>query len=80
MILGIVLLVLGAGLAFLWPQEFFFALKGSLILGLFLVGVINVLIGLSKQKARRDFDRARHDETGDKDENKEAPVASVSKP
>ncbi len=65
MILGFVLIAGGIGLAFLWPQEFLFALKGGLILSLLFFGLINVLMGLSKQKAARDLERALHDETGD---------------
>ncbi len=65
MILGFVLIAAGIGLAFLWTQEFAFALKGACILGLLFFGLINVLMSLSKQKAARDLKRALHDETGD---------------
>ena len=65
MVLGFLLIAAGIGLAFLWTQEFVFALKGAFILGLMFFGLINVLMGLSKQKAARDLDGALHDETGD---------------
>ena len=73
MLLGFVLIAAGIGLAFCWPQEFLFALKGASMLGLMFFGLVNVLMGVSKQKAHHDLDRALHDETGD------AEVASVPK-
>lgn len=65
MVFGFVLIAAGIGLAFYWPQEFLFALKGAFILGLLFFGLINVLMGISKQKAARDRGRALQDETGD---------------
>jgi hypothetical protein len=65
MIPGIVLLVIGALLAFFWLDAFLIALKGALILGLWFFGLILFLMGLSQRKARRDFQKALHDEPGD---------------
>jgi hypothetical protein len=65
MVLGFVLIAAGIGLAFLWPQAFLYALQGVLILGLMLVGLVNVLIGLSKRRAHRDLENALRDEPGD---------------
>ena len=65
MFLGFVLLAVGIALTFFWREEFFFAVKGAVILGLMLVGLINVLIGLSKQKAKRGIAKAMQDEPGD---------------
>ena len=76
MLLGFVLVAAGIGLAFRWPQEFFFAVKGGLILGLMLLGLINVLIGISRQKAKRSFARALHDDPGE--EKSQSPAGDSS--
>jgi hypothetical protein len=65
MLLGFAFITAGVGLAFLWPQEFFYALKGALILGLMLLGLINLLIALSKQRAKRTFAAALKDDLGE---------------
>ena len=76
MFLGFALLAAGIALAFFWSHEFFIALKGALILGLMLLGLINVLIGLSQQKAKRSFAKALHDDLGE--ENSQATTGDSS--
>ncbi len=76
MLLGLVLIAIGIGLAFFWSEEFLFAIKGALILGLMLLGLINVLIGLSKQKARRSFTQAMQDDSGEDAASKETPASA----
>lgn len=80
MLLGFALLAVGVALAFFWSQEFFFALRGALILGLMLLGLINVLIGLSKQKSKRDFGRAMQDEPGDSGQSASGDSSVTSSP
>lgn len=65
MLLGLIFIILGVLLAVLWTSEFLIALKGALILSLFLWGLIAFLIGLSRRKGRRAMDIARQDEPGD---------------
>lgn len=65
MLLGFAFIAAGVGLAFLWPQEFFYAVKGALILGLLLLGLINLLIALSKQRAKRTYAAALKDDLGE---------------
>jgi cation transport ATPase len=80
MLLGFALLAVGIALAFFWSQEFFFAVKGALILGLMLLGLINVLVGLSKQKAKRDFAKAMQDEPGDGNQSATSDASVTSGP
>ena len=68
MLLGLIFLILGVALAVYWATEFVVALKGALILSLLLWGLVIFLMGLSKRKARRDFDKALRDEPGDEAE------------
>lgn len=65
MLLGLALIAAGVGLAFLWPQELLFAVKSALIFGLMLIGLIHVLIAISRRKARRGYDAALQDELGE---------------
>jgi apolipoprotein N-acyltransferase len=65
MLLGVIFLILGVVLAFVWTAEFVVALKGALILSLFFWGLIAFLIGLSRRKGKRAMAQARQDETGD---------------
>ena len=65
MLLGLIFILLGVVLAFVWTAEFLVALKGALILSLFFWGLVAFLIGLSRRKGRRAMAQARHDEPGD---------------
>lgn len=78
MILGFALIAAGIGLAFLWPQEFFFAVKSALILGLMLIGSIHALIAISRRKAKRGFAAALQDGLGEENTNNAAPTADSS--
>jgi hypothetical protein len=69
MLLGFAFIAAGVGLAFLWPQEFFYVVKGALILGLMLLGLINLLIALSRQRAKRTFAAALKDDLGEENAN-----------
>ena len=65
MLLGLIFIAAGALLVWLWPAEFVIALKGALILSLFFWGLIAFLIGLSRRKSKRAYEKALHDESGD---------------
>ena len=63
--IGFLLFLLGAVTFVGWLPETFYFLKGMVSFSLLLWGFLALLMGISERRAKKQFEKALRDETGD---------------